>query len=238
MIQTHLAGRGNSQSCMNSRKLATDVSLYCKLSKTSILLANSSLVAHMRFARNVKNAFTIREVSDITGLQPAMLNFLIRNEYLQPSYREDHDLPQRQKRRPRGNTRYCSYRDLMIAKTIQRLLDAGVQLVRVKEALTELRADKHWLIKPSDISIDRAITWLVTDGKKVYLQDQKRPFLEPLGRSRQKAFSFILDMTSVRSEVCAAIRTSESCKCRAKITHFKLANEAPIFDPPRRARRP
>lgn len=191
----------------------------------------------MRFARNVKNAFTIQEVSDITGLQPAMLNFLVRNEYLQPSYREDHDLPQRHKRRPRGNTRYFSYRDVMIAKTIQRLLDAGLQLIRVKEALIELRSDKHWLRKPIDGSVDRAITWLVTDGKKVYLQDQKEPFLEPLGKSRQKAFSFILDMAHVRSEVCAGIRTSESSKCREKLAHFKLANEAPIFDPPRRARR-
>jgi DNA-binding transcriptional MerR regulator len=188
----------------------------------------------MRFARNVKNAFTIREVSDITGLPPAMLNFLIRNEYLNPSYREDHDLPEQQKRQPRGNTRYCSYRDLMIAKTIQRLLNAGVQLIRVKEALADLRADKHWLIVSRDASVDRAITWLVTDGKKVYLQNRKEPFLEPLGKSRQKAFSFILDMTSVRSDVRTGIQTSRIPKCREKIAHFKLANEKPIFDPERR----
>jgi DNA-binding transcriptional MerR regulator len=188
----------------------------------------------MRFARNVKNAFTIREVSDITGLRPAMLNFLIRNEYLRPSYREDHDLPEREKRLPRGNTRYCSYRDLMIAKTIQQLLNAGVQLARIKEALVDLRADKHWLSKTS---VDRAITWLVTDGKRVYLQEKKEPFLEPLGKNRQKAFSFILDMTSVRSEVHTGIRTSQNRKCREKIAHFKLANVEPIFDPPRRATR-
>jgi DNA-binding transcriptional MerR regulator len=188
----------------------------------------------MRFARNVKNAFTISEVADITGLQPAMLNFLIRNKYLKPSYREDHDLPAPQKRRPRGNTRYCSYRDLMIAKTIQRLLDAGVQLVRVKEALADLRADKHWLSEKRGTSFERAITWLVTDGKKVYLQDREQPILDPLGNSRQKAFSFILEMTTVRSEVRNGIRHSQSSKCRQKIAHFKLANEEPIFDPPRK----
>jgi len=188
----------------------------------------------MRFARNVKNAFTIREVSEITGLRPAMLNFLIRNQYLQPSYREDYDLPERKKRQPRGNTRYCSYRDLMIAKTIQRLLHAGVQLVRIKEALVDLRSERHWLDKAK---MDRAITWLVTDGKQVYLQENQDPFLEPLGESRQKAFSFILDMAHVRSEIRKAIRTSESRKCRAKIAYFRLVNEDPIFDPPRRARR-
>jgi DNA-binding transcriptional MerR regulator len=188
----------------------------------------------MRFARNVKNAFTVREVADITGLKPAMLNFLIRNEYLQPSYREDDDLPERQKRRPRGNTRYCSYRDLMIAKTIQRLLNAGVQLIRVKEALADLRADKHWLKKPVDASVDRAITWLVTDGRKVYLQERKNPFLEPPGNNRQKAFSFIVEMTSVHSDVRTGIRTSQIPKCREKLSHFRFANEEPIFDPPRR----
>src|SRR5947209_17763792 len=133
------------------------IALYCKLSITSILLQQILILTHMRFARNVKNAFTVREVSDITGLRPAMLNYLIRNEYLKPSYREDHDLPERQKRRPRGNTRYCSYRDLIIAKTIQRLLDAGVQLIRLKEALYDLRADKHWLTVTRAASIDRAI---------------------------------------------------------------------------------
>lgn len=190
----------------------------------------------MRFARNVKNAFTIREVSEITGLQPAMLNFLIRNDYLQPSYREDHDLPERHKRQPRGNTRYCSYRDLIIAKTIHRLLDAGVQLIRVKEALADLRADKHWLTMSRGVSLDRAITWLVTDGKRVYLQEEKAPLLEPLGKNRQKAFSFIIDMTSVRSEVRARIKRSRIPKCREKIIHFKLANEEPLFDPARRVR--
>ncbi len=193
--------------------------------------------AHMHFARTVKNAFTIREVSDITGLQPAMLNFLIRNEYLQPSYREDYDFPKRQKRNPRGNARYFSYRDLIIAKTIQRLLAAGVQLIRVKEALEDLRADKHWLKLSRGLSADRAITWMVTDGRKVYLQDQKTPFLRPLGNNRQTAFSFILEMTSVRSEIDQGIRTSRIARCPEKIAYFRLANEQPIFDPPRRAQR-
>jgi DNA-binding transcriptional MerR regulator len=190
----------------------------------------------MRFARNVKNAFSMREVSEITGLRPAMLNFLVRNEYLTPSYREDHDLPQKQKRRPRGNTRYCSYRDLIIAKTIQRLLEAGVQLIRVKEALDDLRTDQHWLIVARGIPIERAVTWLVTDGKRVYLQDQRQPVLEPLGKNRQTAFSFILEMTSIRSEIATGIRTSQNPKCRSKIRHFSLVNQEPIFDPPRRAR--
>lgn len=161
----------------------------------------------MHFARTVKNAFTLREVSEITGLNPAMLNFLIRNDYLRPTYREDHDLPSRQKRRARGNTRYCSYRDLMIAKTIQRLIDAGVQLTRVKEALVELRADKHWLVTSTGIPTERAIAWLITDGKQVYLQDQEG-FLELLRKGRQRAFSFIVDMSSVRSDVKKAIRSS------------------------------
>jgi hypothetical protein len=71
----------------------------------------------MRVSRNVKTAFSLKEVTEITGVNPAMLNFLIRNEYLRPSYREDHDFGERQKRLPRGNAWYCSYRDLMIAKT-------------------------------------------------------------------------------------------------------------------------
>jgi len=186
-------------------------------------------------ARQVKNAFTVKEVSEITDLQPAMLNFLIRQDYLHPTYREDHDLPTRKKRRPRGNSRYFSYRDLMIAKTIQRLLNAGVQLIRVKEALEDLRADKHWLVTTKGISLERAIHWLVTDGKKVYLRDQDG-FLDLLGKAPQRAFSFIVEMTSVRSDVCNGIRASVDETCRKKIAHFRLANEEPIFERPRSAR--
>ena len=184
-------------------------------------------VPHMRFARTVKNAFTIGEVSNITGLKPAMLNFLIRQQYLNPTYREDHDLPLRKKRQPRGNTRYCSYRDLMIAKTIQRLLEAGVQLVRVKEALQSLRADEHWLTTKG-ITADRAVSWLVTDGKQVYLRDDKG-FVQLVGKGHQRVFSFIIEMTSVRSEIQAGIQVW----CPEKIAYFRFANAAPLFDPPR-----
>jgi hypothetical protein len=45
----------------------------------------------MRVSRNGKNAFSLKEVTKITGIKPAMVNFLIRNDYLRPSYREDHD---------------------------------------------------------------------------------------------------------------------------------------------------
>jgi len=182
----------------------------------------------MRFARNVKNAFTADEVCEITGLKTAMLNFLVRSDYLRPTYREDHDLPIRQKRLPRGNTRYFSYRDLMIAKAIQRLLEAGVQLVRVKEALHSLREDEHWLITTKGMSADRAIAWLVTDGKQVYLPDDQG-LVTLVGNGRQRSFTFIIEMKSVRSEIRSAIRST----CPDKAAHFRFLNAAPIFDPPR-----
>jgi len=186
-------------------------------------------------ARKVKNAFTVTELSEITGLQPAMLNFLIRHEYLKPTYREDHDFPVTEKLLPRGNSRYFSYRDLMIAKTIQRLLEAGVQLVRVKEALDELRSDKHWLVTTKLTPLERVIHWLVTDGKKVYLRDHDG-FLDLLGKGHQRAFSFVVEMTSVRAEVCHGIKNSEDKECRKKIAHFKLLNEEPLFERPQSRR--
>lgn len=188
----------------------------------------------MRHRRNVKNAFRPDELSEITGIQPAMINFLIRQGYLQPSYREDYDLPTRSKRQPRGNTRYFSYRDLLIAKTIQRLVDAGVQLVRVKEALKELREDKHWLATTRGVTVERVISWLVTDGKDIYLRDDTG-FLEVLRKGHQRAFSFVIEMKSIRSAVCHGIESSRFPECRKKISYFKLANDAPIFDPPRRS---
>jgi len=66
--------------------------------------------------RKLLNAFPPREVSQITGLSLPMLDYLSRMGYLRPSYGSGPGV--------RGKVRYYSYRDLVIARIVQRLREA------------------------------------------------------------------------------------------------------------------
>ena len=70
--------------------------------------------------RKVLNAFPALEVSRITGLSVAMIDYLSRSNLLRPSYGDTSG--------GRGKVRYYSYRDVVIARLIQRLREGGVKL--------------------------------------------------------------------------------------------------------------
>jgi DNA-binding transcriptional MerR regulator len=125
----------------------------------------------MRVIPNVRNAFSVAEVAKITGLSTDMLHYLTSNGYLVPSYREEHGKIKGGKRSPRGSVKFYSYRDLLIARTIYKLSEAGVQLTKIRIALRNLSQDEHWVNSVKNGTQDRLIHWLVTDGANVYLRD-------------------------------------------------------------------
>jgi len=157
-----------------------------------------------------------------------MLNYLTSNGYLDANYREDDDFAIDKKRKKSGNIRYYSYRALLIAKTLQRLLDAGVQLSRVKRALQRLKEDVYWIEFRGEVATERTLGWLISDGSDVYIQDE-RGFMEIVSTG-QKSFAFIMQMNTLRSEVESKIRAL----CPEKMDHFDLRNTPPLFEERRR----
>ncbi len=160
--------------------------------------------------RPTKNGFTSGEVARISGLSIHMVHYLARHEYLVPFY------PRQQSR---GAVRYYSYRDLVTAKLIKRLMEAGVQLKRLKQAVEALKVSDIW----SELGRDRAVPLMLTDGADVLIPRPDGSLLQ-LGRGGgQLAFAFLINASKAAAEVIAAIPDE-------KRKLFTLANEALVSD--------
>ncbi len=145
----------------------------------------------MPIPKKIPYAFTPKEAASITGISLHMLDYLYRMGYLQPAY-----VP------PgtpgvRGKVRYYSYRDLVVARTIQRLRETGVELARLKAAMQTLARYNTWKKSADDTT---PLRWLVTDGKEVFLRDADG-FLDQLRPNGQRSFGFVVSLTNIQNEV-------------------------------------
>lgn len=135
-------------------------------------------------SNGLKISFSSREVAEFSGLSMAMVNYLYRTGLIIPSIG---------RKRGKGIERKYSFGDLVILKSIAKLLDAGVSVLRLKKALVNLRK-LH-----TDITLDKMPgAYLVTDGKEIYLK-QSNGVLELLING-QLGFLFVVDVESVRRD--------------------------------------
>ena len=118
-----------------------------------------------------------------------MVNYLARAGFLAPAYATE---PGR-----RGRVRYYSYRDLVLARLIQRLREAGVELERLKRALLFLAGEEPWVSERSNPA-DR-LEWLVTNGREVMLKSEDG-FLDSFRPDRQRAFAFVVNLGHLCNE--------------------------------------
>ena len=167
----------------------------------------------MPVPRRILNAFTVQEVHQITGLSRPMIDYLLRADYLRPSHVDWGT---------RGKVRYYSYRDLVVARLVQRLRESGVELARVKDALKELAQDSTWTELEELTEGTPPIHWLVSDGKRVYVQTNDG-FLEEMGHGRQRSFAFVVSLGNMREEVRKRIP-------RKKRRRYTMINEELIED--------
>lgn len=137
--------------------------------------------------RPVINAFPPAEAARIVGMSLHMLNYLARQGYLVPHYFRSGR---------RGRTRYYSYRDLVIARLVQKLLDAGLELKRLKDGLKRLSTHRHW----SDSDSRRTMMLLTTDGRNLFFVQGQSSVLD-LTNNGQLAFAFVLDVSAAKKEV-------------------------------------
>jgi DNA-binding transcriptional MerR regulator len=137
--------------------------------------------------KRVLNGFTAQQVRKITGLSVHMINYLARDGYLVATYAQGH---------VRGKVRYYSYRDLVVARIVQRLRDAGIELKRLKRGIQLLSSDETWL----KAGRERTISLLATDGKTLFFPDE-RGLLVELTREGQRSFAFVLDVARAQSDV-------------------------------------
>lgn len=162
--------------------------------------------------RKVLNGFTASELTTITGVSPSMVDYLLRHGFLRPGHGGVDE-------NPRGKVRYYTYRDLVIARLIQRLRESGVRLGRLKAAVQILSSDEFWA---DDVDPARGLSWVVSDGRDVHLRDRDG-FLDALDGSGQRSFAFVVNMTNLRGEVQNAIP-------KAKREGFTMARAELIYE--------
>lgn len=169
--------------------------------------------------KKVLNAFLASEVSRYTGLSVHMIDYLSHEGFLKPAYGNPDG--------KRGMVRYYSYRDLVIARIIQRLRDSGVELHRIKSAVQELNSYRKWRELPPEHS--EQVRWLLSDGRKVFIRNQDG-FLDEVGK-KQRAFAFIVNVEKVVGEM----KRKVPAKRRER---WSIENEGIIFaDPPGQGKR-
>jgi DNA-binding transcriptional MerR regulator len=161
--------------------------------------------------KQIPYAFAPKEASSITGISVHMLDYLYRMGYLHPAY-----VPAGAPA-VRGKVRYYSYRDLVVARTIQRLRETGVQLARLKDAMQTLAHEDTWLPKKIETGTN-PLRWLITDGKEVFLENDDG-FLDQLRPNGQRSFGFIVSLTNITNEVKTLIP-------KGKRRQFSMQNKA------------
>lgn len=165
------------------------------------------------------NAFPPKLAADIVGLSVHTLNYLAREGYLVPFYLRSGR---------RGKTRYYSYRDLVIARLVQKLLSAGLEISRLKAGIKKLPEYVNW---PSARSAaDSPLGLLATDGRDLFFP-QKDGTLLSLTQEGQLTFAFVLDMSAAEDEVKRDMNMTEEQR-----VNFDLKNR-PIRYAPSKNRR-
>jgi DNA-binding transcriptional MerR regulator len=132
-----------------------------------------------------------------------MLNYLARHGYLVPAYGRSGR---------RGKTRYYSYRDLVIARLVQRLLNAGLEISRLKQGIRRLK--KHPNLTHRDPQ--KELSLLATDGNSLFFLEREDTLLD-LTRHGQLAFAFVLDVTSAQADVKQKLSDEQ-------LAHFAMYN--------------
>jgi DNA-binding transcriptional MerR regulator len=121
----------------------------------------------------VEQGFAAPEVCKIVGITYRQLDYWARTELVTPSIRDASGS---------GTQRLYSFQDLVTLRVIKNLLDTGVSLQRVRDAVEHLR------------DMDRPLTevTLMSDGEGVYEAHSPEAVVDLL-RSGQGVFAIAID---------------------------------------------
>lgn len=136
-----------------------------------------------------EGTFTTKEAARFSKLSVVMVNYLCVQKVVEPSGPGE---------RGHGRKRAYTFADLIILRTVKRLLESGIS---VKHAKAGLRDCKRFYPEISDTRCSR---YLVTDGKKVFFRTKQDVF-QAFDGSGQFVFAFVIEIRQVRNEVRRAI---------------------------------
>jgi DNA-binding transcriptional MerR regulator len=134
--------------------------------------------------------FGIRRAAHLSGLHPAMVDYLCRSNVLIPSARPQPG---------RGRSRIYTFGDIVMLRALSHLLSCGISVAKLKKALGTLRS-KH-----DEITVGSAPMYLVTDGNKIYFRNDGSKVIEELSANGQMTFAFVIKLREVQRHVVQAL---------------------------------
>lgn len=163
--------------------------------------------------RSVLNGFTAQEVHSITGLSLAMTDYLLRHGFLRPAYSQPGN--------PRGRVRFYSYRDLLVARMVQRFRNSGVQISRLKATIERLSEDNFWGSGQDPVD---GLNWLVSDGHSIQLRNRDG-FLDEIVGTGQRSFAFVVNVENLREEVRALVPEEKRSDFSMQVMTLKYVDQ-------------
>lgn len=139
---------------------------------------------------NLKTHFLSKELSALSGLSQYMVSYLCRERLLKPKVlsAERHGTERRF-----GKARLFSFADVLLARSIRKLLVAGVSVKQVQLSIQVLEA------KLGKAPEDLTRLHVTIIGKRIYLEPSSGPPVD-LTHDGQLAFSYMLEVDQLRSE--------------------------------------
>lgn len=128
------------------------------------------------------------QVAKVTGLSTYMVDYLCRNGLVTPS---GNGL------RGRGRLRRYTFPDLVLLRVVAKLLNQGVSVLGFRKSFLSAKR------RQANVRELLARRYLVTDGVRVYLQNQG--VLERIDTG-QLSFAFVLDLAPIRHELARNLK--------------------------------
>lgn len=137
-------------------------------------------------------AVSARTAARVCGYESvAMLDYLERSEVF----------VLRQRKRGRGRKRLYDFRDLIVLKTIRKLLESGASVAALKHALQEFQTER-WSADEAVLECsDGPLRYVIlSNGRFVMVTSSNQ--LYDLSCNSQMIFGFMIDMNSLHTELC------------------------------------
>ena len=157
-------------------------------------------------------SFPAKLAAHYAGLRTRMmLDYLERAEVFE---REELRDTKRAKRR-HGRRRKYTYRDVVVLRAIAALLDKGVSVQRIKQAMLAFSRDEKFACDRNKLThAAEPIQYFVTDGTRIYFSKDNK--LLDVVRGGQGAFSFVVDLKLASHEAGEIIPDQSRKQGRAK----------------------
>ena len=132
-----------------------------------------------------EQGYRVPEVTRVVGISYRQLDYWARTGLVRPSIRDAGGS---------GTQRLYSFQDLLQLRVIKKLLDTGISLPRIREAIVYLR--EHLGAQPTGVT-------LMSDGSSVYACESEDEIIDLVKRG-QGVFAIALD--KVWDELSTSVR--------------------------------